>query len=232
VTRLRIRFQKLGKVRWTSHRDVARMWERACRRVRVPLAWTGGFSPRPKLSFGLALPTGAESFAEYLDLELAPDAEVDVEGLPALLSPALPAGVDVTALAVVDPRAPSLQEDVDSCTWRVAFAPGVELAAVVERALASSSLLVERERKGRLSVDDVRPAILALSATTTSDGEPELEALLVTQARALRPQELLQALDPNLEAARVCRTHQWIERDGLREEPLTVAPHATGVRAS
>ena len=91
--RLRVRFQKLGKVRWTSHRDVARMWERACRRVQLPLAWTGGFSPRPKLSFGLALPTGAESVAEYLDLELAPDAVVDVENLPARLSPALPAGV-------------------------------------------------------------------------------------------------------------------------------------------
>jgi len=230
--RLRVRFQKLGKVRWTSHRDVARMWERACRRVRLPLAYTAGFSPRPKMHFGLALPTGAESVAEYLDLDVAADVDVDVDGLSVLLSPALPAGVDVTAVAAVDPKAPSLQEDVESCTWRVAFPPHVELAAVVDRALASSSLLVERERKGRLSVDDVRPAILALSATTTPDGEPELEALLATRHRALRPQELLQALDPNLEATRVIRTHQWIERDGLREEPLTVAPHATGVRAS
>ena len=230
--RLRIRFEKLGKVRWTSHRDVARMWERAGRRIRLPLAWTEGFSPRPKLSFGLALPTGAESVAEYLDLELAPDAVVDVESLAAQLSPALPMGVDVTVVAALDQKVPSLQEDVASCTWRVGFAPGVDLSTLVDRALASSSLLVERERKGRLSVDDVRPAILALSAATTPDGEPELEALLATRPRALRPQELLRALDPNLEAARVIRTHQWIERDGLREEPLTVAPHATAMRAS
>jgi len=229
--RLRVRFEKLGKVRWTSHRDVARMWERACRRVQLPLAYTEGFSPRPKMHFGLALPTGAESVAEYLDLDLAPEAALDVDCLPALLSPALPAGVDVTAVAAVDPRAPSLQEDVDSCTWRVAFAPGVELAAVVVRALASSSLLVERERKGRLSVDDVRPAILTLSAGATAEGEPELEAVVATRPRALRPQELLQALDPALEATRVCRTHQWIERDGLRQEPLAVAPHAVGARA-
>jgi radical SAM-linked protein len=230
--RLRVRFQKLGKVRWTSHRDVARMWERACRRIQLPLAYTEGFSPRPKMHFGLALPTGAESIAEFLDLDLAPEAIVDVDGQPTLLSPALPAGVDVTAVAAVDPKAPSLQEDVDSCTWRVAFVPGVELAIVVDRALASSSLLVERERKGRLSVDDVRPAILALSAGTTADGEPELEAVVATRPRALRPQELLQALDPALEATRVCRTHQWIERDGLRQEPLAVAPHAVGARAS
>ena len=236
MTRLRVRFQKLGLVRWTSHRDVARMWERACRRVQLPVAWTGGFSPRPKLSFGLALPTGAESLAEYLDLELASEADVDLDGLPARLTPALPAGVDVTAAAVVAStpsggRAPSLQEDVDSCGWRVGFAPGVDLAALADRALASSSLLVERERKGRLSVDDVRPAILALSAVVTAEGEPELEALLATRPRALRPQELLRALDPDLEGTRVCRTHQWIERDGLREEPLAVAPHAAWARA-
>src|SRR3954454_12756954 len=97
LMRLRLRFQKLGKVRWTSHRDVARMWERACRRVQLPLAYTEGFSPRPKMHFGLALPTGAESVAEYLDLDLAEEADVDLERLPTLLSPALPAGVDVMA---------------------------------------------------------------------------------------------------------------------------------------
>src|SRR5205814_5818914 len=95
--RVRLRFSKLGKVRWTSHRDVARMWERAFRRVTLPLAYTQGFSPRPKVSFGLALPTGHESVAEYLDLELAADATTDVDELPARLTPALPAGIDVQA---------------------------------------------------------------------------------------------------------------------------------------
>ena len=71
MTRVRIRFVKLGKIRWTSHRDVARMWERAFRRVQLPVAYSAGFSPRPKVSFGLALPTGHESVAEYLDVELA-----------------------------------------------------------------------------------------------------------------------------------------------------------------
>jgi radical SAM-linked protein len=229
--RLRLRFQKLGKVQWTSHRDVARMWERACRRVRLPLAWTAGFSPRPKISFGLALPTGAESFAEYLDLDLVEGAAVDLDGLPETLGAALPVGVDVTAVAVIDARAPSLQEDVDSCTWRLRIVPGADVSGLADRALASASLLVERERKGQLSVDDVRPAILALEAVTAADGETELEALLATRPRAVRPNELLRALHPELEATRVCRINQWIERDGLRQEPLTVAPHAVGARA-
>ncbi|MDQ1361654.1 MAG: hypothetical protein QOJ44_2031, partial [Acidimicrobiaceae bacterium] len=65
--RIRFRFSKVGKVRFTSQRDVARMWERALRKARLPLAYTEGFSPRPQLSFGLALPTCSESIAEYLD---------------------------------------------------------------------------------------------------------------------------------------------------------------------
>ena len=68
VTRLRVRFSKFGKVRFTSHRDVARIWERSLRRGDVAVAYTEGFSPRPKLSFGLALSTGYESYGEYLDI--------------------------------------------------------------------------------------------------------------------------------------------------------------------
>ena len=68
--KLRLRYAKLGKVRFTSHRDTARVWERAMRRAGVPVAVSAGFTPRPRLSFGLALPTGAESVAEYLDLEV------------------------------------------------------------------------------------------------------------------------------------------------------------------
>ena len=69
--KVRFRYSKLGKLRWTSQRDMARMWERALRKAAVPVAYTSGFSPRPKLSFGLALPTGCESLAEFLDVEVA-----------------------------------------------------------------------------------------------------------------------------------------------------------------
>src|SRR5205823_8369418 len=105
--RLRVRFSKLGKIRWTSHRDVARMWERAFHRTALPLAYTQGFSPRPKVSFGLALPTGHESVAEYLDFKLA-SLDVEIATLPARVTPALPAGIDVIAAAGIDERAASL----------------------------------------------------------------------------------------------------------------------------
>ena len=119
--RIRFRFAKLGKIRFTSQRDVARMWERALRRATLPLAYTEGFSPRPQLSFGLALPTGCESLAEYLDVVLD-DARPETAGvalaaLPARLSGLLPEGIEVEAAALVDRRDGSLQQQVTSCTW-------------------------------------------------------------------------------------------------------------------
>src|SRR5690606_28651836 len=111
--KLRARTTKVGKVRFTSHRDAARIWERALRKVQLPVAATAGFTPRPKISFGLALPTGAESIAEYVDIELREDvtaADLDIATLPRRLSAALPVGFDVLVVAERDPGAGSLQE--------------------------------------------------------------------------------------------------------------------------
>lgn len=227
--RARLRFSKLGKVRWTSHRDVARMWERAFRRVQLPLAYTQGFSPRPKVSFGLALPTGAESVAEYLDVELLPGTQVDVATLPALLTPVLPAGIDVLAAAVVDDRADSLQHEVTSCAWRVEITDVSvgEAERLVAAALAADSLVVTRERKGRLSDDDIRPGILSVTVTGPGEHGVVLECELAAAPRALRPSELLRAMAPELVEAGVRRTHQWILRDGARSEPLALPADAT-----
>ena len=241
--KVRFRFTKLGKLRWTSHRDVARMWERAFRRAQLPVAKTEGFTPRPKVSFGLALPTGHESLAEYLDVEIAPEG-VDVAGLPARLSAALPIGIDVLAAVVLTGPMPSLQEDVTSCTWEVEAvgAPPEEVELLVARALAAESIVITRQRKGSELDEDVRPAIL----TVTVDGPVVCESEdhapgtvlvveLATQPRSLRPAELLAAVSPRLTEGHVRRTHQWSTRDGARWEPIpldaTDAPHAE-VRAS
>jgi radical SAM-linked protein len=255
VTRVRIRFVKLGKIRWTSHRDVARMWERAFRRVQLPLMYSAGFSPRPKVSFGLALPTGHESVAEYLDVELA-EAEpgLDLSTLPGRLSAALPLGVDATAVEVIAPGTPSLQEDVTSCTWRWAAAPTAttdtrplwmfgehreaELAARVAAVLGAPSVVITRSRKGQELTDDIRAGILTLQLLGPVGPDPSLgmwlEAELACWPRTLRPSEVLVALDPGLEERQVRRINQWILRDGARREPLaaaypsgaTDAPHA------
>ena len=230
--RVRLRFSKLGKVRWTSHRDVARMWERAFRRASVPVALSEGFSPRPKVSFGLALSTGHESLGEYLDVELAPGTTLDLDELPDRLTPALPVGLDVQAAVALDGRVTSLQQEVTSCSWRIDV-PDVDPAqaeAAVAAALAAPSLVTTRTRKGTDVVDDVRPAILHLAVAGPSAVAPgsTLDADLATQPRSLRPAELVWAVLPSLDAlqvleARVLRTHQWIDHDGVRTEPIPLA---------
>lgn len=249
-TRLRIRFAKLGKIRWTSHRDVARMWERAFRRVELPLAYSEGFSPRPKVSFGLALPTGHESVAEFLDVEVTNLAGVDVSTLTSRLSAALPVGVDATAVARLEPGTPSLQEDVVSSSWRWQVVPAddrgsitaAEMADRVAAALAASQLVITRTRKGAEVTEDIRPGIEGLSLVEPRgddqrDGSEELWLMadLATVPRSVRPADVLCALAPGLEERHVRRTHQWILRNGARLEPLTAeapegdateAPHA------
>ena len=218
--RVRVRFSKVGKVKWTSHRDVARMWERALRRAQVPVAYSEGFSPRPKLHFGLALSTGHESLAEYLDVDLS--RPVDVDPWPVLLTPALPVGLEVTAVVTLPAGAPSLQQDVVACTWELSVAgpDEAEVAAAVDRVLAVDVLPVRRSRKGVESVDDIRGDILALAVAGTSPDGVVLRADLATTGRALRPAELLDACLPGVEPSRVLRTHQWIERDGAWCEPI------------
>ncbi len=181
--RIRFRFSKVGKVRFTSQRDVARMWERALRRARLPLAYTGGFSPRPQLSFGLALPTCCESVAEYLDVALDPESQetavVDVDALPERLTPLLPDGMTVQEVAVVDRSIGSLQQQVTSCSWLMSFT-GVTRERLAERAdtlLAASVVPIRRERKGREEDDDLRPSVLALAVPDGNEYEQMLESL-------------------------------------------------------
>jgi len=261
--RIRFRFAKLGKIRFTSQRDVARMWERALRRASLPLAYTEGFSPRPQLSFGLALPTGAESLAEYLDVVLddtRPEtAGVALDALPARMTGLLPEGIDVEAAALVDRRDGSLQQQVTSCSWTM-WLGGMTEEALSERVaalLAADSVPITRERKGRQEQDDLRPSVLALAVGRGPSGLPSdvgpsgetaiaapvaVVAELACQPRGVRPIELVRGLiavsgrpaDDGVEYApagggsgagvpvlgRACRTQQWIERDGRREEPL------------
>jgi radical SAM-linked protein len=230
VERVRVRFSKLGKVRFTSHRDVARIWERALRRAELPVAYTEGFSPRPKLSFGLALSTGHESLGEYVDVAFPQGAGPDdVDRLPALVGPALPAGIEVQAARVLPAGADSLQQAVVSCTWHIEIG-AVRPPAVAEAlagALAATDLPLTRERKGRTVTDDVRPAILDARVLGPSGTGTLIETELATQPRALRPVELVAALDAEWVVTRVTRINQWTQDGGARSEVIDLGPAAT-----
>jgi radical SAM-linked protein len=108
--RVRVRYSKFGKVRFLSHRDLARIIERAVRRADLPVSYSEGFSPHARLHFGLALSTGYESHAEYFDVDLDEDRDGmrPAPELAAALDPCLPAGVTTPASRELEPGPPSL----------------------------------------------------------------------------------------------------------------------------
>ena len=222
---VRVRFRKRGKVRFISHRDVARAFERAFRVEKLPLAFTQGFAPRPKVSFGLALSVGHESEAEYLDVQLAED--VPLDSLTRGVSDALPDGIDVTGTAGLTDRAPALQESVTAVAYRVTVtgpddAPVDvdDLRVAVDDALARPALPVTRTRKGHQVTEDLRSIVRTMSVTDQDDLGPVLDLELSTQPRGTRPAEVLAAVGGDLVDRRVLRTRQLIERGGARLEPL------------
>jgi radical SAM-linked protein len=245
--RIRLRYAKLGKVRFLGHRDLARVWERSWRKARLPITYTEGFNPRPKMHFGLALSTGYESIGEYLDVDVPDGADLVVDDLPDRLSPLLPEGVDLQVAAAIAPGTTSLQEAVTSCGWRfdVVSTEGAlvadQLTDAVAALLAADIVEITRERKGKATTDDIRSYIRTLSVLGPGHRGIGLTAELGTQPRGLRPAELLIALAHHVRpaatftAASVLRTHQWTSPDGARQEPLelpaTWAAHAE-VRAS
>ena len=240
-----MRFTKLGKIRFLSHRDLARVWERSLRRSGVRVAYSEGFSPRPRLSFGLALSTGYESLGEYLDIDLHPEAGIASADLPAIVTPSLPDGMTAQIAVPLEPGTESLQAAVTSSTWRIEVVgpEPAELADAVARALALDELPITVERKGTETILDARPAILALAIASDNLASDDLAsddlalppgvaplrastlltAELATQPRSLRPAELLRALDATWHDGRVLRTHQWTLVDGARCEPIPLA---------
>jgi radical SAM-linked protein len=232
----RLRFGKHGKVRFVGHRDVARCFERAFRIEALPLAFTEGFVPRPKVSFGLALTVGYESDAEYLDVELVTPSDVDA--LVPSLSAALPEGIDVTGAALLEDRAPALQEAVTAAAYHVEVvnddgsAPDVAVVTdAVTHAIERSELPATRVRKGRSVVEDIRPALRRLAVLDRTDLGVALDLEVATQPRGIRPGEVLGALGAGFVEGRVRRTNQWIERGGARLEPLDADARSRAVEA-
>lgn len=223
----RFRFSKHGKVRFTSHRDLARILERSLRRAAVPVAYSEGFAPRPKLSFGLALPTGFESDAEYFDADLVE--QTDPAQLIGPLTDVLPPGLAITAAMAIPVGTGSLQQLVTSCSWHLVVdgVPVERLASRVGQLLDADTLPSQRERKGKTSTVDVRPHISQVEVCGPTPDGAALVAELGTGTVAVRPSELVELLGPDVSLLRGRRLNQWITVDGARDELPPVPGPAT-----
>jgi radical SAM-linked protein len=190
VQKLRVRYARRGRLRFTSHRDVGRALERALRRAQIPMAYSAGFNPHPKISYVGAAPTGTASEAEYLELGLAEPC--DPADVRRRLDAALPDGLDV--LEVVPASEGSLADRITGSHWQIRL-PGVpdEAArAAVAAFLARASVSVERVIKdGRRTLDARAPVA---SLTVSDDGCVILDLVVQHVTPAVRPDDVLAAL--------------------------------------
>jgi radical SAM-linked protein len=194
VQRVRVCYAKRGRLRFTSHRDIQRAFERALRRAEVPMAYSAGFSPHPKISWAGAAPTGTASEAEYVEFGLA--RRLDPEKLRASLDAALPPDLDI--LEVSEAESGSLADYLEGSIWRIEL-PGVREAdaqAAVAAFLAAEQVEVERLSKNGMRRFDAREAVVELSARNDL---PPVCAILRVVVRhttpAVRPDDVLTGLE-------------------------------------
>lgn len=193
VQRLRIRYAKRGRLRFASHRDLARALERALRRARVPMAFSAGFTPHPKISYVGAAPTGAASEAEYLEIGLAE--RRDPEEVRAALDAALPEDIAVLEAVEAAEGGGSLADRIDAADWRIEL-PGVEpqeLAAALAAFLDKDAVVVPRRTKNGLRDVDARAAVAGASAGGAA-GCAILQVVVRQVTPAVRPDDVLAAL--------------------------------------
>ncbi|MGH3415661.1 MAG: TIGR03936 family radical SAM-associated protein [Actinocrinis sp.] len=202
VQRLRIRYAKRGRLRFTSHRDIQRAFERALRRADVPMAYSAGFSPHPKISWAGAAPTGTASEAEYV--EIAVTRHLDPVALRAALDEALPPDLDV--LEIVEAATPSLTEHLEASVWQIELPEAApdDVRRAVDAFLAAETVEVERLMKTGMRSFDARSAVVSL---TVADSGAEaghkfqssacaiLQVVVRHATPAVRPDDVLTGLE-------------------------------------
>jgi len=207
VGRLRVRFAKTGEMALLSHLDLVRMLERALRRSQLPVSFTGGFHPLPRLQLALALPLGAEADSDWLDLSFTE--VVQPEQLMDRLAPLLPEGFALLEAHGVPVKSPALSQMLQSAHWRLCLQPSGADPLPAERRcqealgelLGAEALpLEELDRQGRRRRRDLRPLLLDLHWHHWSPQRLELglETLVQANGRSLKPDQLRQLLAQRL----------------------------------
>jgi len=196
--RLRITFSKQDALRYTGHLDLHKIIERSIRRARLPLAYSQGYHPQPKINLAAALPLGFSSRAEVMDIWLNEDVDDVISSLQARVPP----GLIILDAKPVDDREPSLQSQVIGTEYEVKITQAGLASGLVEKVasvLESESIARVRRKK----TYDLRPLIEEL----TLIADDQLFMRLSARAGATgRPEEVLAVMDIPVEDARIERT--------------------------
>lgn len=213
--RLRLTFAKGEPLKFISHLDLARTWERAFRRAGLPVVYSQGFSPHPRFQIAAALPVGVTGRAEYLDVWLTEC--MTPEEVLSRLAPALPPGLVVLSVEQVELRAPSLQAQVCAAEYRATVRGKEAVEAVrsrIEALLSTPTLPRQRHHKGKLQTYDLRPLVQSVTVEPGQAGECVLQLRLQAGGEgAGRPDEVLDALGLWLAPHTIERTKLYFEFD-------------------
>lgn len=200
--RLRIQFSKTEAMRYTGHLDLYRTWERTFRRAKLPLAYSQGYRPHPRLSLACALPLGLTSQGDLLDVWLEED--IDIDSITRILTNALPPGIFVESILEIPAQSPTLQKLVQYSIYQVTILePFMELQERMELLLEASTLIRQRQSKNY----DLRPLIKDIHHMPQDEaGHQRLEMTLSTSdAGTGRPDEVIYALGGDPSATRIHR---------------------------
>jgi radical SAM-linked protein len=211
--RIRITFSKQGALRYTGHLDLHKLWERAVRRAELPLAYSQGFHPQPKMNLAAALPLGFSSRCEVLDMRLERD--IALEGLRERLNGTLPSGIQVLSVEQAEERAPALQTQVVSAEYEVRMIEssfGAEVKRRIESVMESESIL--RSRRGKEY--DLRRLIEALDVW---EGKIVMK-LAAREGATGRPEEVLDVLGIAFEETRIERIRLIFQPEQMNLETL------------
>jgi len=200
--RLRFKFAKGAAIKYISHLDLARAWERTFRRAGLPLVYSQGFNPRPRFQIASGLPVGVTSRAELLDVWLMQP--LDPEETLGRLQAVSPPGLEVLEVVEVDLKAPALQSQMYAADYQAVVRTAEALAAIqdrVEALLGAPTLPRRRLHKGEWQTYDLRPLIHSIQVTPGGEGSDErilVMRLLASQQGAGRSDEVLDALGLSL----------------------------------
>ncbi|GGY23867.1 TIGR03936 family radical SAM-associated protein [Streptomyces anulatus] len=195
MQRIRLRYTKRGRLRFTSHRDFQRAFERALRRSEVPMAYSAGFTPHPKVSYANAAPTGTGSEAEFLEIALTEARDPEV--LRGLLDASMPDGLDI--IDAVEARTSGLAERLTASVWEMRL-DGVDPEDVRTAVAAfndAEAVEVQRKAKNGIRTFDARAAVADLRVVADRPGERPCAILRLVVRHvtpAVRPDDVLSGL--------------------------------------
>ncbi len=207
--RLKIIFSKTEAMRYTSHLDLQRTWERTLRRARLPLAYSQGFNPHPKINLGAALPLGFTSQDEMIEVWL--EEQIPLREIESALTPVLPPGLKVQEILETELRSPKLQTLIQSTIYTAKLSqPVLDLDERLDALLSQSSIIRQRRVKKKLREYDLRPLILELQSEKDDVLHMHLSAL---PGATGRPDEVLQSLQIDPLSAHIHRSKIVLKDD-------------------